>query len=509
MLSTGKEFAVPWHDGLSKLVPQWRTLKHPAHGKMLCLPHTHDTTRLARNLGFVVPAPITRHYDWSGDTPFRTQKVTAAMLTMNKRAYVLSEMGCGKTRAALYAADFLLRENVIQNVLVIAPLSTLSAVWDREIMQYFGHLSTAVLHGSRQKRQDLLARKKDVYIINHDGVNVLAKELTEKQIDLIIIDEVGVYRNKQTERWKALEPIVNKAKYAWGMTGSPTPNAPTDAFGIAKLLTPKRVPKFFRQFQRQTMRQVTQFKWVATEDANDIVYEALQPAVRFKRDDCVELPPVSYIDHDIELEPETKKTYEKLMKKLSLAFQEGEVTAANEGVLFSKLLQIASGWVYTKDKGVVSLPNKNRVNELMEILDEVEGKVIVFASFTHTAEKLHKILVDKHIDAALITGAASKTKRDSVFGDFQNEPSPRVIVAHPGCMSHGLTLTAASTIVWFTPSVSLETYEQACARITRPGQKRKQLILHLSGSPIEKRLYKRLKQKASLQGALLDMFDDQ
>lgn len=84
-----------------------------------------------------------------------------------------------------------------------------------------------------------------------------------------------------------------------------------------------------------------------------------------------------------------------------------------------------------------------------------------------------------------------------------------MIVAHPKCMAHGLTLTAANTIIWFTPTASLETYEQACARITRPGQTRKTLIIHLTGSPIETKIYRRLREKASLQGALLDMFNDE
>lgn len=509
VLRRSREFALPPHPILKKVIPDWRMVKDPARGKLMAIPHTVATTRLARNCGFIVPAPITCHYDWVKDTPFKIQKITAAMLTMQPRAYVLSAMGTGKTRSALYAADYLLKEGEIRNVLVVAPLSTLSAVWDREIFEFFPHLTTAVLHGTKSRREALLERQHDVYIINHDGVKVLREPLLNKDIDAIIVDEVGMYRTHTTERWKCLNPILNKAKYAWGMTGSPTPNAPTDAYGIAKMFTPKQVPKYFRQFQRQTMNQITQFKWVAKQEANSIVHEVLQPAVRFTRDDCIELPETVYADREVKLEPETQKVYEDLMKKLHISFNNGEVTAANEGVLFSKLLQIASGWVYTKDKDAIELPNKGRIQEVIDIIEGVEGKVIVFAAFTHTVTKLEAILRKKAgMDTALVTGATPKSRRDEIFGDFQNHPSPRVIVAHPGCMSHGLTLTEASTIVWVTPSTSLETYEQACARITRPGQKRKQLIIHLSGTQVEKKLYSRLKQKASLQGALLEMFND-
>jgi SNF2 family DNA or RNA helicase len=256
------------------------------------------------------------------------------------------------------------------------------------------------------------------------------------------------------------------------------------------------------------MTRVTQFKWIAKPNANDIVFETLQPAVRYKRDDCVELPPTSY--KTIELPPSTQvnATYKKMMTALKAAFVEGKITAANEGALFSKLLQISCGWVYTENKGIVKLDNVERVNETLDIISQSLGKVIVFANFRHAAEGLHQRLLQAKVNCALIHGGVTKNIRDQIFTAFSHSPTPRVLVAHPGTMSHGLTLTAANTIVWFTPTTSLETYEQANARITRPGQDKKSLIIHLQSTPIERRIYKRLQQKASLQGALLDMFDD-
>jgi SNF2 family DNA or RNA helicase len=106
-----------------------------------------------------------------------------------------------------------------------------------------------------------------------------------------------------------------------------------------------------------------------------------------------------------------------------------------------------------------------------------------------------------------VTGETPANARNHIFNAFQSAAFPRVLVAHPKCMAHGLTLTAANTICWFTPTTSLETYEQACARITRPGQTRKSLIVHLTGTPVESKLYKRLQQKATTQGALLELFE--
>lgn len=473
------------------------------------IPHTVETTRLLRNLGYVVPAPILSQYEWPDNPPpFKTQKITAALLTMNPRAYVLSEMGTGKTRAALYACDHLLRSGDIKKVLIVAPLSTLSQVWDYEIYRYFNHLSAGVVHGTRKKRLKVLAESHHFYIINHDGLGTVLKELLAKKFDAIIIDEVGAFRNKSTERWKKMNMLATNAEYVWGMTGSPTPNEPTDAWGLAKLITPRNAPRYMKEFRDKTMTQITQFKWIAKPDANDKVFDMLQPAVRYKREDCIELPPVSYRTVEIDPSAQIQKTYKAMMNALRVAFQEGRITAANEGVLFMKLMQIACGWVYTEDRGIVRLDNTARVNEVKEIIDDSLGKIIVFANFTHAAEGLHQRLLKAGYDCALIHGGTSKKFRDEILTSFQHSSSTRVLVAHPQCMAHGLTLTAANTIVWFTPTTSLEIYEQANARITRPGQDKKSLVIHLQGSPIERRIYKRLQEKASLQGALLDMFDD-
>lgn len=496
-------FAIPAESGMANIVRGTRA----ANG-LTIVPHTIDTTKIARNLGYKLPAPIIYQYDWVGTTPFKTQKITAAMLTMKQRAYVLSEMGTGKTRAALYALDYLMREDLIHRALIVAPLSTLSIVWGQELLMYFPHISHRILYGDRDKRLAELKAGADCYIINHDGLKVMLPELVaRKDIDCIIVDEIATFRTAGTDRWKAMQAVVQNRKYVWGLTGSPTPNEPADAWGQCRLLTPLSVPQHFSRFKRQVMRKITQFKWVPQPDALDKVHEAMQPAVRFKRDDCVELPPVSYTGRLVQLSPQQESTYKKLMAALRVAFAEGEVTAANEGVLFSKLLQISAGYVYTKDGKVVDLNPTHRLKELMEVIDQASAKVIVFVDFVHAVDAVFATLKANGYAPSMVTGATPAGARNLIFGSFQREEKPRVLVAHPKCMAHGLTLTAANTIVWYTPTTSLETYEQACARITRPGQKQKSLIVHLTGTAIEAKLYKRLQKKAKLQGTLLEMFE--
>lgn len=501
---TKGEFYIPPDDRLRALVPHRSvTIKGKEYD---AFPHVTDVTRLARNLDYTVPAPVYVRYPWKDTNAFETQRITAALLTMHRRAYVLNEMGTGKTRAALYAIHWMLMQNEIKRVLVVAPLSTLDQVWAYEVMRYFPELSTGTVYGTKKKRLKVLGEHHQIYVINHHGIGTCLDELKAMDFDVILVDEIATFRNRRTELWKNLDVITSKAPYVWGMTGSPTPQAPTDAWGQVKLLTPEKVPKYFKPFQRLTMNQITQFKWIPKPEANDIVHSVMQPAVRFKRDDCVELPPVSYSYKKVVQSKEQTRVYNELIKKLTIAFNNGEVTAANEGVLFSKLLQIASGWVYTKDKSIVDLAPKERLDALTELLDEAEGKVIVFADFVHTADQVYSHLYRKKYSCELVTGQTSTTERNRIFGSFQRLDSPRIIVAHPKCMAHGLTLTEASMIVWYTPTTSLETYEQACARITRPGQTRKQLIAHLTGTAVESKVYRRLKEKGTVQGALLDLF---
>lgn len=506
IIKDSQEFTIPFDGRIASLIHESRTTRKG----LLALPHKHDTVRIARNMGYLVPAPITSHYDWNGEaSPFATQKITAALLTMQKRAYVLSEMGTGKTRATLHAINWLLKQGDITAVLVVAPLSTLSPVWDREIYEFFSHLSVGMLYGDRDKRIEILKEEHHIYVINHDGIKVIEQELlSKKEIDCVVIDELAVFRNRQAKRWKCLNRVIEDKKYVWGLTGSPTPKQPTDAWAQVRLLTPNNVPRFLAPFQRLTMRQVSQFRWVPLSTANETIHKVMQPAVRFKREDCIELPPISYQVRKVPMSKTQDEVYKRLMGRLVVMFDKGKVTAVNEGVLFSKLLQIACGWVYTRDKKTIALDGRPRLDQLFELLDEAAGKVIVFVEFIHAANALYAAVLKKGHSCELVTGSVAKRARDDIFNKFDNSEDPRVIVAHPKCMSHGLNLTAANTIIWYMPTTSLETYEQANARISRPGQKLKQLIIHLTGSPIEAKLYRRLQQKRSLQGALLELFEE-
>lgn len=509
-----KHVVVPWQQDLASLIPRAREMAYGGE-RMLVVRNNHDEAKLCRNLGVAVPAPILTRYDWkTGDNraPWDIQKTTAALLTESPRAYVLSTMGTGKTRAALFAADYLLRSKVCKRVLIAAPLSTLTPVWETELFRVFPGRKVKVLYGERARRVKLLAEDAEFYIVNHHGLDLLKDELRVKGFDILIIDELATFRNKSTKLWKSASTVVEAPgmQYVWGLTGSPTPNAPTDAWAQIRLLTPARTSRTMAQFQDQTMRKITAFKWVRRPEANNLVFAAMQPSVRYTLDDVMELPPTVYLDRDIKLEPDAAKAYKMLYDKMRMLTQDGRsITAVNEGVLQSKLLQVACGFIYT-DKGTVyALPNNARLEALEGVVNESERKVIVFVPFIHALNGVADYLRKKNHSVAVVYGATSRAVRDRTFRNFQDTDLPNVIVAHPQCMSHGLTLTAATTTCWYSPTNSLEIYEQANARTVRPGQTCKTLIAHLAGTQVERLTYKRLRDKGRMQGMLLDLFANQ
>ena len=144
---------------------------------------------------------------------------------------------------------------------------------------------------------------------------------------------------------------------------------------------------------------------------------------------------------------------------------------------------------------------------MKELIEESEGKIIVFVPLTGVLNYL-KAELEKHWTVETVHGDISKTKRDEIFSNFQKTDDPRILIANPSTMSHGLTLTAATTIVWYAPVYSGEIYQQACARVRRPGQKRTTVIAHIASSEIERKIYQRLKDKESTQGLLLDMIKE-
>ena len=385
------------------------------------------------------------------------------------------------------------RLDVQGKLLIVAPLSTLKFVWQREILATLPGTAAVVLHGSRAKRLALLDTTADVFIINHDGLKTIANDLYQrKDIDTLVLDELAVYRNN-SQRSKHMRLFAQRFAWAWGMTGRPMPQSPTDVWAQCKILTPHHIPKYFRHARDMLMVQVSQFKWVPRANAVDTALSWMQPSVRSALADVAELPESISRTIDVEMTPQQVTVYRKMVNELAVLINEKRIVAANAAVGVNKLLQIAGGAVYTANPLYEVLDAEPRQQMLLELIDEAPEKVIVFVPYRHLLEQLTKLLTLHKIDHAVVHGGT--THREVIFNDFQNTERYRVLLAHPACVHHGLTLTKASTAIWYAPYPSLEVYEQANARIRRVGQNFKQQYFHLQSTGVERKLYAGLRNK--------------
>jgi len=276
------------------------------------------------------------------------------------------------------------------------------------------------------------------------------------------------------------------------------------------LVNPNNVPRFFTAWRDQVMNKVTQFKWAPKANATTLVHEALQPAIRFTKDQCLDLPPVITMTREVPLTPQQKKYYELLKERMLIQTGGETISAVNAAAGVSKLLQISCGAAYTDDGEVVEFDAAPRLSVLEEILDETSRKVIVFALFTNSIDAIMNHLNKQGIPAEMIRGDVPASKRGDIIRRFQNDPEPRILVMQPQATAHGITLTAADTVVFYGPLMSVEQYIQCIARADRKGQTSdKVTVLHIEGSPIEKKMFKALTSKVSDHSLLTQLFESE
>lgn len=509
-----KIVAVPYNEQLANLFPQASKMDFN-NQNMILLPHQPQETFWLRKLGYAIPAPVLTQYNFPHpptEPPFDSQKRTVALLTQEPRAYVLSDMGVGKSRAALWAWDFLNKHGLCGKLLIVATLSNLHTVWSKEIFATLPNRKYVVLHhATKAKRlQRLTTPDVDIYIINHDGMKLLDDEiLALGGIDAMVIDELAAYRNGTAERTKRMRRFANNFKYVWGLTGSPMPTSPTDVWAQASIVTPNTVPKYFGHFRNQLMLKINMFKWVPKTNAVDQAFGVLQPSIRILLDDVVELPDCIERTVDVALGPQQTKVYKEMLTYAKTAIANNQITAVNAGAVMNKLMQISLGYIYNKDHQIVALDNDIRLQTMIDLVTSSSNKVLVFSPFKHALAGVSEALTKNGIEHATVSGDTSLNERSEIFNLFQNTTKYKVINAHPQCLAHGLTLTAADTIIWFGPITSLETYSQANARIRRVGQQHKQLIISMQATPIEKKIYTLLQTKQNIQDKLLALFEDQ
>lgn len=455
-----------------------------------------------------VPSPIFKDYEWPGlYKPFDHQKKTSSFLSLHRRAFCFNEQGTGKTGSVVWAADYLMRLGIIRRVLVLCPLSIMQSAWQDDLFKFAVHRTSAVAHNhSRDKRIQIVNSDAEFVICNYDGLPIIKDAVKQNDFDLIVIDEANSYKTTSTTRWKTLNGILKPDTWVWMLTGTPASQSPEDAYGLAKIVNPSGVPKFFGSFRDMVMTKITQFKWAPKPDSEKVVHNVLQPAIRFTKEECLDLPEITYTTRDVPLTKQQLKYYEIIRKNMIAQAAGEEITTINAAANLNKLLQISCGAAYSDSGEVVEFDATSRLDVLKEVINQASQKVLVFAPFRHAIEIIAEELKKAKISSDVINGAVPANRRTEIFKRFQEESDPKVLVIQPQAAAHGVTLTAANLIVWFGPITSVETYLQANARVHRAGQRNPCTVVQLQGSPVEKKMYKMLESKVDIHNKVIDLY---
>lgn len=489
------------------VIPRHKDIDYEGHN--LAVRHGMDEVRILRNLGINAPPPILHYYDWprpANITPFAHQKETAAFATLHPRCFVLNEPGTAKTASVLWAADYLMRIGQVRKCIVVAPLSTLDLVWKQEIFSYLMHRRCAVLYGSRARRLELLSKDFHFYIVNHDGVATIAADVRGRNdIDLIIVDESGEYRNAETDKYEDLVGIIGKRR-VWLVTGTPCPKSPVDAWAQARLINKARVPVYVSQWKEQTMLSLGTHKSIPRADSYEMAYQAMQPAIRFKKKDCLDLPPLLYEKRLVEMSKEQKRAYTSMKNEMVMLGDSGTISAVNAADRISKLRQILCGVIKNTATGQYEeLDHESRTKVLLECITQAAAKVLVIVPFKGIINALERD-VGKHYSCEVINGDVTLSQRNKIFTRFKQERDPHVLLCHPQVMAHGLNLTEADMTIFYGPIYSNNQDQQVIERFNRPGQTRKMTIIQIGSTALEWGVYQLVSSQKLGQESILSLY---
>ena len=459
---------------------------------------------------------MTAHTDTSTDytdmtSPlFAHQKASLKFMAKNKRVFDTSDPGTGKTRVAI--EDFAARRRKKGGkALVLAPKSLLQSAWGADFKKFAPDIKFSIAYAANRKAA--LNTPCDVLITNHDAIKILL-ELPDsywKQFDTLIVDESTAFKHHTSARSKALAKLAKKFEWRRLMTGTPTSNGVTDIWHQMFIVDDgKRLGKSFFAFRsavctpEQVGMSANAVKWVDKPHAEAIVSTMIKDVtIRHRFEDCVDIPENHKYSVPFELNAKHMAYYKELEAESVLMLKEGKVVSAiNAAVLYNKLLQVASGAVYsaTNDYSVI---DNERYELVMELVEERQHS-IVFFNWAHQRDELIRLAKQRKMPFTLIDGSVNDKKRKLAVEGFQ-AGHYKVMFAHPQSAGHGLTLTRGLATIWASPTYNLEHYLQGLKRVHRIGQtKRTETIMVIAPGTIDEKVYEALTTKDAKMTTLLN-----
>lgn len=446
---------------------------------------------------------------------FGHQLITLDLYRNSPQVLDFSDPGTGKTRSALQAFAERRRAGG-GKALVLAPKTLLETAWGNEAREFTPDMVVSV--GYASNREKAFEADADIYITNLDGIKWLLQHYALLDgFDTIIIDEITAFKHGTSNRSKAARTLCKHFTYRAGLTGTPNSRSVTDIWHQAFIVdSGERLGKNFTGFKYAVQEQHGPYEWVDRAGSEEAVAGMLSDiSVRHRFEDCMDIPP--NVINFIKYHPPSKvmKAYEELELRTEMDHESGNVTAANAAVLRNKLLQVASGAVYStadeNNKREVVILDYERAELVMDLVEEIDEPCLVFFNWGHQKDQLLALAKKRKINHELLDRTTSDSRRAEIVRNYQ-AGLHKLLLLHPKTGAHGLTLTRGRRTICISPFDEADFVKQIIHRTYRGGQKhRTETIMIQAEGTIEGSVYAKRDGKYNRMRKFLELceLDDQ
>jgi SNF2 family DNA or RNA helicase len=456
-------------------------------------------------------------------------QITALEKSWNKETFAyFMEMGTGKTKVLLDNVAMLYDKGKINGVLIVAPKGVIGTWHNQEIPAHLpDHIENVVTlwqanitKKQREKLDSLFESDVSLHILimnveafSTDKGRVFADKFLNCHETLMVIDESTTIKNPVAKRTKSIIHLSQKAKYRRIMTGSPVTKNPLDLFTQCYFLDPYHLEhESYYSFRMRyavmktahiagrSIQLVSGFKNLAE------LSDKIKPfSYRVLKEDCLDLPDKIYMKRNIKLSPDQLRVYDQMRKEALATLNGKQVTTVNVLTQLMRLQQITCGH-FTSDDGATQPIKNNRITELMDVLDEIEGKAIIWAHFQYDITTIIKEIVKVHGPGSVVDyyGLTPQDERDGNREKFQSDPKCRFLVGTPATGGYGLTLTAANTVIYYSNGYDLEKRLQSEDRAHRIGQKKSVTYVDIMAeNTVDEKIVKSLRKKINIASEVM------
>ena len=443
----------------------------------------------------------------------RYQEFCVKFILEHPEALLILEMGLGKTIITLTAIMILMYDRFeVDKCLVVAPLRV-TKVWMDEAASWSHtkNLKLSRVTGTAAERKAALKQKADIYVINRENLAWLVKYYEDNKMawpfELVILDELSSFKNFKSQRFKAMRKVRPYVKRMIGLTGSPTPQGLEDLFAEVGIIDNfQRFGRFIGRFRDTYFRRGAfnpytgvVFNYVPLPDAEERIYDKISDmTVSMKSVDYLDMPECVYVDHEVEMDAGERDIYEEMKKELVVELDGETVTSQNAAVLSNKLMQMASGCLYTEDGGVVNIHNR-KLEMLSDLIEQANGQnVLVIYHFRFDHDRIRGYLKEQGYEVRDI-------KTDADIDDW-NAGKIQTGMISPMSAGHGLNLQKGGHIeIWVTLPWSYDYYSQTVARLWRQGAMANTVTIHhiICKNTVDLDVVDALKRKSTTQENLI------